>query len=202
MDDEQEQSGISGADEPQWGEKNTEDGRVIWTDLDSKPDKYYPDGKPILSDDLLPAGMKWAMLFEQDRSVGQTKTLYGERLSTVWLGLDHSFSRTGPPLIFETMLFAPRDKEVERKFLHEYANNKLTPETEADYDKQRAYLAKHYPHDQLQLRYSTRAQAEDKHEQLKLQCLIPPRWRHFLLGRVCGDPTWLNYDEEVEQWWT
>ena len=29
----------------------------------------------------------------------------GRRVSTVWLGLDHSFGREGPPLIFETMLF-------------------------------------------------------------------------------------------------
>ena len=26
-------------------------------------------------------------------------------VSTVWLGLDHSYLRTGPPLIFETMVF-------------------------------------------------------------------------------------------------
>jgi hypothetical protein len=27
------------------------------------------------------------------------------RISTVWLGLDHNFNPTGPPLIFETMVF-------------------------------------------------------------------------------------------------
>lgn len=29
------------------------------------------------------------------------------QVSTVWLGIDHNFSRTGPPVIFETMLFGP-----------------------------------------------------------------------------------------------
>lgn len=29
------------------------------------------------------------------------------QISTVWLGIDHNFSRTGPPVIFETMLFGP-----------------------------------------------------------------------------------------------
>lgn len=31
----------------------------------------------------------------------------GLKVSTVWLGLDHSFGRDGPPLIFETMVFMP-----------------------------------------------------------------------------------------------
>lgn len=29
----------------------------------------------------------------------------GYEVSTVWLGLDHNWSRNGPPLIFETMIF-------------------------------------------------------------------------------------------------
>lgn len=32
----------------------------------------------------------------------------GSRVSTVWLGLDHSFG-AGPPLIFETMVFGGED---------------------------------------------------------------------------------------------
>jgi len=34
----------------------------------------------------------------------------GIRISTVWLGLDHSFGQ-GPPLIFETMVFGDRMDE-------------------------------------------------------------------------------------------
>jgi len=168
-----------------------------------RPDKYYPDGKPILTDELMPATLKWAILFEESaaRIVGRSKTLYGERLSTVWLGIDHNFSRIGPPLIFETMLFAPADREAQRQYLRDYANGEMTPEKEAAHDAMKAELDRKYPHDQLQLRYATRHEAEDKHELLKLQCLIPPRWRRFLLGRVYGDPTWLDYDDDTD-WWT
>ena len=169
--------------------------------LRPKPDKYYPNGSPILSDELLPATMKWAMLFEQtgpDRIVGQTKTLYGEKLSTVWLGLDHNFSRTGPPLIFETMLFAPSDGETRKRldYLHNLLHGKATPEEEQEEDARKAYIEKHYPHDQLQLRYATRREAEESHNKLKLQCLIPPRWRHFLLWTVAREADWRFYDDD------
>lgn len=33
-------------------------------------------------------------------------------VSTVWLGIDHSFGTPGPPIIFETMIFGgPHDQE-------------------------------------------------------------------------------------------
>jgi hypothetical protein len=44
--------------------------------------------------------------------VATTTTPYGERLSTVFLGLDHSFLFQGPPILFETMLFAPISDEL------------------------------------------------------------------------------------------
>ena len=58
--------------------------------------------------------MTWARWFEEaDRIVKQTPilddtltTIY--EVSTVFLGLDHNYSPTGPPLIFETMVFAPQ----------------------------------------------------------------------------------------------
>jgi hypothetical protein len=40
------------------------------------------------------------------RVVAQDR-LRGWLVSTVWLGLDHNFFGQGPPLIFETMVFAP-----------------------------------------------------------------------------------------------
>lgn len=49
----------------------------------------------------------WARLFG-DRSyklLAWTHLPNGYWVSTIWLGLDHSFSRTGPPLIFESMAF-------------------------------------------------------------------------------------------------
>jgi predicted amidohydrolase len=68
---------------------------------------YYDiDGKPI--EDHL----EWARLFERRRqdqapeSWWRKQTTLGDdvSVSTVWLGLDHSFGM-GPPLIFETMIF-------------------------------------------------------------------------------------------------
>jgi hypothetical protein len=198
--------GTSGAEEPLWGARLTEDGQITWQDLyyragrSPRPNKYYPDGKPILDDDLLPAELKWAMLFEQqnkERIVGKTKTLYGEYLSTVWLGLDHNFFQTGPPLIFETMLFAPTDREADREYITTASFDKPNdPEKEEGYNRRRAYIRKYYPHDQLQLRYSTREEAEAMHRRLRLHCLIPPPWRSYLLGRLAGITIWQK-DEDV-----
>lgn len=197
----------SGADEPMWGRRFTQDGGFVWEAPEIplgrsvRPDKYYPDGKPILDDELLPATLKWAMLFEQqngERIVGKTKTLWGELLSTVWLGLDHNFLGGGPPLIFETMLFAPTDREADREYITTVAIGKphTDPEKEEGYNRRRAYIAKHYPHDQLQLRYSTREQAQAMHRRLRLHCLIPPPWRAYLLGRLAGITIWQK-DEDV-----
>jgi hypothetical protein len=57
---------------------------------------------------------EWANFFEnKDRKIGNTRI--GEVLvSTVFLGLDHSFF-AGPPLWFETMIFGgDRDQETYR----------------------------------------------------------------------------------------
>jgi hypothetical protein len=207
--------GVSGPDEPLvWGAKRgdlTEDGGIVWTNagkpLGTVPSvkHYYPDGKAIVDDELLPAFMKWALLFEQrngDRIIGQSKTLYGERLSTVWLGLDHQYG-DGPPLIFETMLFAPDPKKVNRSALSARQRAVMGQRPEpgdaeiiAEADAHEAYTAKHYPHNQLQLRYSTREEAEEMHYKLRLQCLIPPRWRHFLCWTIGQDRTWKHYEDE------
>jgi hypothetical protein len=42
-----------------------------------------------------------------DRRVAQTKLWWGGEISTVWVGVNHNFIGLGPPLIFETMVFAP-----------------------------------------------------------------------------------------------
>jgi hypothetical protein len=50
---------------------------------------------------------EWAASYEtraSDKRVAETTLPNGRWVSTVWLGLDHSF-RSGPPLIFETMVF-------------------------------------------------------------------------------------------------
>jgi len=51
---------------------------------------------------------EWARLaaIKEYQKVSDTTLPNGVRVSTVWLGLDHSF-RGGKPLIFETMVFPP-----------------------------------------------------------------------------------------------
>ena len=64
-------------------------------------DKYILDGKtPKKANDL----MEWGRWFETaDHHVAQD-VIGDQRISTVFLGLDHSFG-SGPPLLFETMIF-------------------------------------------------------------------------------------------------
>ena len=73
-------------------------------------DFYDKQGKPL-------SLMEWAKKFEEIgyKRVGMDITTYGYRVSTVWLGLDHNYSR-GKPLIFETMVF--HDKKG--KLGHDY----------------------------------------------------------------------------------
>lgn len=66
-----------------------------------RPHKYILKGKRVYPvDDIL----KWANWIEkEDRRVDLTKV--GKyKVSTVFLGIDHSFG-TGEPLLFETMIF-------------------------------------------------------------------------------------------------
>ena len=52
-----------------------------------------------------PDVLTWGEWFEHaDRIVARTH-VPGGVVSTVFLGLDHNFSRVGPPLLFETMTF-------------------------------------------------------------------------------------------------
>ena len=59
--------------------------------------------QPIRAKDLL----EWAE-FNNDltkRRVGETDVTPEVRVSTVFLGTNHNFSSTGPPILFETMVF-------------------------------------------------------------------------------------------------
>lgn len=64
-------------------------------------DKYILEGKSVRPVDSL---KEWAEWFEKsDRKVERT-TVGEADVSTVFLGLDHSFG-DGPPVLFETMIF-------------------------------------------------------------------------------------------------
>jgi len=60
--------------------------------------------------------MTWARYFETaDRHVANTELKNGTRVSTVFLGLDHNFTQSGRPILFETMIFGgERDQDMMR----------------------------------------------------------------------------------------
>ncbi len=63
---------------------------------------YILDGKePVPELDSI----KWATWFQTaDRSLARTQ-VSDVTISTVFLGLDHNFSLSSPPVLFETMVF-------------------------------------------------------------------------------------------------
>lgn len=64
--------------------------------------------------------MEWARAFEAGNCV-RVDNIDDQRVSTVWLGLDHRFDE-GPPLIFETMVFGgPHDHYCDRYSTEEAA---------------------------------------------------------------------------------
>lgn len=100
---------------------------------------YDKDGEPITWD-------QWGALAADDdyRRVGLTE-IGPYTVSTVWLGLDHSFGR-GPPVIFETMVFTTSAWKADR--------------TEEDHELLLEIDAR---------RYSTLTEAMDGHVE---QCLL------------------------------
>lgn len=75
--------------------------------------KYYIlEGKtPVQVSDVL----TWAKMFEDtDRHVADDY-VGSVRVSTVFLGMDHSWNPSGPPMIFETLIFGGElDGEMDR----------------------------------------------------------------------------------------
>jgi hypothetical protein len=72
-----------------------------------------PDGRPVPEPDLL----KWAMWFGHSH---QSRILQQDHIgdafvSTVFLGLDHSFSE-GPPVLWETMIFGGEHSDWMRRY--------------------------------------------------------------------------------------
>lgn len=57
---------------------------------------------------------QWGMLRASDNYHRVAETQVGPYwVSTVWLGIDHNFTSAGdPPIIFETMVFAPNDDSL------------------------------------------------------------------------------------------
>ncbi len=75
-------------------------------------DKYILDGKNVKSASL----EEWAKWFETaERHVAKTTINDNVNVSTVFLGLDHSFG-DGPPLLFETMIFGGKHDQYQERF--------------------------------------------------------------------------------------
>lgn len=76
-------------------------------------DKYILDGKtPVICEDL----MTWAKWYEKaDRVVKRTELPGNILVSTIFLGLDHSFF-TDPPKLFETMIFGGEQEGYQERY--------------------------------------------------------------------------------------
>ncbi len=87
-----------------------EKGMSYWKHMS---DHYDFDGNPITQDE-------WAKLFGGSERFLWTDHFFcksGEAsISTVWLGIDHNFSQSGPPLIFETMIFCSCEDEYQWRY--------------------------------------------------------------------------------------
>ncbi len=87
---------------------------------------YNKEGKKISMEE-------WARLFEdfEYKIISQITLSNGKRVSTVWLGLDHSFG-DGTPLIFETMVFSKKGDCSSEEHCERYATLK---EAEAGHER-------------------------------------------------------------------
>ncbi len=73
------------------------------------------DQNNIVSTDLLTWGC-WLQKNMERRRVGRTKISDDVRVSTVFIGLDHNFEPTGPPLLFETMVFGGEHDGMQERY--------------------------------------------------------------------------------------
>jgi len=79
-------------------------------------DKYILDGKRLVKCENL---LEWAKHIESDsRCVARTK-IKDTLISTVFLGIDHSFNDKGPPILFETAVFVGRCALGQEIYRHE-----------------------------------------------------------------------------------
>lgn len=71
------------------------------------------EGEPQVCEDIV----KWGRWFQvtHNRIVGRTDLSNGIRISTVFLGLDHSFNE-GPPVLWETMIFGAKGDEYQERY--------------------------------------------------------------------------------------
>ena len=72
---------------------------------------YGMDGEPITQTEWI------ALLGDiEAKRIAWTDLPGGVEVSTVWLGLDHNFGFSGPPLIFETMIFGGKHDQEQWRY--------------------------------------------------------------------------------------
>jgi len=69
---------------------------------------YKLEGKKIIPCESM---LEWAMYFETANRHVALEMVWGMRVSTVFLGIDHNHSFSGDPVLFETMVFVGRTSE-------------------------------------------------------------------------------------------
>jgi hypothetical protein len=79
-----------------------------------QPMYYQRDGTPIPRSKIFDDVMEWARDFEKGNAIAHDTSIWGDEISTVFLGLDHNWSPTGPPLIYETMVFRKASDDKRR----------------------------------------------------------------------------------------
>lgn len=114
--------------------------------LGSSPKYYRRDGSPIST------VLEWAKEFEKNRAVEHHSSIWGDEISTVFMGLDQGFSMTGPPLVYETMVF----RKPSRKYL----------------EKQVIKIGRRGPQCFCE-RTTTEEEARHVHEHARRQCRLP-----------------------------
>lgn len=64
---------------------------------------------------IVPCSLEeWSEFFGRPERILQVSNGNGITVSTVFLGLDHNFSKEGPPILFESMVFGEDEEDCER----------------------------------------------------------------------------------------
>lgn len=77
--------------------------------------KLDADLNPVSCDPMDPDYLAMMKPGNRSRSLAWTKLADGRTVSTVFLGIDHSF-RSGPPVLWETMVFGNSDDSRQTRY--------------------------------------------------------------------------------------
>lgn len=69
-------------------------------------------GEPVAMDDVVAWGL-WFEAHPDERGLARDRVRDDVEISTVFLGLDHSFLPSGPPVLWETMIFGGPDDQAQ-----------------------------------------------------------------------------------------